>query len=324
MIFSAQFNDVKIDNFFLSQIKNSFGLTLPQWAPKAIYMGIGILLAGLVVYTILKRITRVKHIDEIVQNSRNKVNYSVGSDKELLDFLRRNSVVLDMVVGDIKWYSIAVRAIIVSLKRKTVQCEIIEDFAKDILDPGTPVTCTFRPVTIRGKKISNFRTEFSRFEITTNKYTRFELKRPETFGLAKRRRHPRKKVLDQQFIRTKLWFEQKNQPIDYLEATPNVAVNSYDGRAMEDNDNSVINISRGGIGLSVDSAQLNDYDHTPGTNVVMNIFLYSHKEKEFKAYWYSGVIRGSEETKPGTMRLGIQFRKVAFVDEGNQFHWETL
>lgn len=324
MEFSAQFSDVKIDNYFLSKIKSSFGIASPDWLPYAIYTGLGIFLAAVITYFILKRLNRLKDIEEIVQTSRIKIDYTINSERYLLDFLRRNSVVFDLVVGQVKWYSIAVRGIIISIKRKTIRCEIIEDFAKDVLEPGTPVTCTFKPINVRGKRISSFTTEFSRFEVSTRRYVRFELKNPDNFGLVKRRRHPRKKVLDQQYIRVKLWFENTKKQIDYLEAMPHVAVNSYDARTEAENENTVVNISKGGIALCVESGHLDEYGHNPGTKVVMNIFMYSAREEGFKAYWYSGIIRSSEEIKPGTTRLGIQFNLAAYVDQDNKFHWETL
>ncbi len=111
---------------------------------------------------------------------------------------------------------------------------------------------------------------------------------PVKFSLVKRRRHKRKRVIDQQFIRVKLWLgKPDSDDTTFADRIPDLAVNSYDPRSTGHEDNQVINISNGGIGVGA-SPVLVESKLNIDDDVLISIFMFNFRQKVFKPYWYAG------------------------------------
>jgi hypothetical protein len=61
-----------------------------------------------------------------------------------------------------------------------------------------------------------------------------------------------------------------------------------------------------------------------GSSTVINIFMFSFKEKIFRPYWYAGEVRSMEEANDeGYTRLGVSFTRSGLVNESTgTISWE--
>lgn len=148
---------------------------------------------------------------------------------------------------------------------------------------------------------------------------------PTGYNMTPRRKHARKRVADQQFIRVKLWIANpQTSDIAFEDATPHIGVNSFSNGGPDQSANAVVNISNGGLGLNVVN-QLLPETCAVGAKVAINLFMFNFREKSFKPYWYSAEVRSMEEGRPGFTRMGVEFDGAGEVcDETGKIRWSLF
>jgi len=209
----------------------------------------------------------------------------------------------------------ALRCVLTRAGRKRLRCDIIEKLGKLSAQKGDALLCLHAPIKAAGKQLNAFPCRL--VENSSSKSQHVILSTPTQFHFVKRREHGRKRVVDQQFIRIKLWLAcADSTDISFLDAAPDIGINSYAQDASGHNANSVLNISKGGIGLRVTNSALPTTCSTAST-VVINIFMFSFHEKIFKPYWYEGTIRSMKSDGEGYTRIGISFDRQGIPDEEN-------
>jgi hypothetical protein len=52
----------------------------------------------------------------------------------------------------------------------------------------------------------------------------------------------------------------------------------------------------------------------PGSPVVLKCSLFQFKEKQFKPYWYAGLVRGMNAPDEKTRRISVGFTAVGTLD----------
>jgi hypothetical protein len=190
-------------------------------------------------------------------------------------------------------------------------CELLESAASLELRPGRAVTCLFAPVRQAAHKVNAFETEIvalhSAFEPP-----QIVLRPPQEFKAVPRRRHARKRVSDPGFVHVRLWAaDAETSRLFFPEATPDLWVNAYDGQ--NGGENAVTDISPGGLAMEVRAA-LTPPGLAPGSPVVLKCSLFQFKEKQFKPYWYAGLVRGVSAPGAKTRRIAIGFTAVGVLD----------
>ncbi|MFW5837447.1 MAG: hypothetical protein ACOCVM_05520 [Desulfovibrionaceae bacterium] len=250
---------------------------------------------------------------------------ALPNERDIPGRLQRSHALCDLLMGPAMARALICRCVITKADKKGLECEIVEDFASESLEEGRPVLCTFKPVAAGKTRRNAFETVFQGFSKVKSQLASFRLSFPQAFTSVKRRQHKRMRVKDQQFVRTKLWVARHDaDQTDYTEAAPVLAVNAFDMRAPGQDENAVVNISPGGLGV-VTTAELLDHRLQPGVDVVANIFLFNFREKIFKPYWYAGKLRAMEEQGGGEVRLGLEFQRVGREDpETGRIHWEMV
>jgi hypothetical protein len=250
---------------------------------------------------------------------------ALPSERDIPAHLQRSHALCDLLMGPAVARALICRFVIHKAGKRGLRCEIVEDFASDSLENGRPVVCTFKPVAAGKTRRNAFEAVFDGFDEDKSQIASFTLRHPTAFTNVKRRQHKRKRVLDQQFVRAKLWLARfDDDQTAYLEAAPALAVNAFDMRAPVQEDNAVVNISPGGLGLLA-SADLLDQRFRTGADVVANIFLFNFREKIFKPYWYAGKLRAVEEQSDNSARLGVEFQRVGREDpDTGHIHWEMV
>jgi len=224
--------------------------------------------------------------------------------------LQSKGMVVDVMTGHDN-EEVAVRCVITGVKSRKIRCEIIERMNVLNTRPGDDVVCIFAPVKTNEGRVNSFTATLLESGRTGRKADRIELSAPADYAMIPRRRHPRKRVADQQFIRVKLWMtDHRASDVSFEDATPQIGVNSFSTDTPDHMANGVINISGGGIGLSVLNRLLPE-TCVPGKPVVINLFMFNFREKTFEPYWYGGTVRSMEEGRPGSTRLGIEFTASA-------------
>lgn len=217
----------------------------------------------------------------------------------------------------------AVRCVITRAGRKKIKCDIIERLDIIKAEEGGKITCVFAPLKAGGRKLNAFQATLVQADVSGRKTEQITLSAPLGYTFLKRRKYGRKRVMDQQFIRVKLWVADPGQSdIPFMDAAPDVGVNSYAQDQSGHDANSVINISKGGIALRIRNQVLPPMCSV-GEPVVINIFMFSFKDKAFRPYWYAGEVRSMEEDVEEYTRLGISFTGSGWLDEENgSIHWE--
>jgi len=220
---------------------------------------------------------------------------------------------------------ISVRCVITSAKSGKIQCEIIERLDVIKATEGKEVVCIFAPMKTETGKINSFTAKLVESDKSGRKVDRLVLSSPTTYAMTPRRKHSRKRVADQQFIRVKLWVSSPySSDISFEDAAPQIGVNSFATDGPDQTANAVVNISNGGLGLSIQNRVIPE-TCAVGASVAINLFMFNFKEKSFKPYWYSGQIRTMEEGRPGFTRMGIEFDGSAETsDETGRLRWSKF
>nr|WP_027177639.1 PilZ domain-containing protein [Maridesulfovibrio bastinii] len=248
-----------------------------------------------------------------------------SSSPSVLKKLHKEGAIIDVALPGSPT-AICGRAVITSIKKDRIKMEMLENSGSVILKPELEVLFMFRPENTSTDKINSFTARLLKTEKKNGLCTSFSAEMPEKFSNTPRRQHRRKRVVDQQFIRVKIWAgDIKNSRDDFSDSVPDLAVNSYDPRAGGQEENSIINISNGGIAVSAIN-DLVDERFTTDSDVLLNIFMFNFRQKIFKPYWYAGKIRSLEEKGPDKTRLGIEFTHSGIIqDEDEQLlQWYEL
>jgi len=194
-------------------------------------------------------------------------------------------------------------------------CEIFASIPKLETATGAPVTCFFTPLRSGVGKLNAFETVIASVDASLEP-PRLTLGPPTELLSIPRRRHPRKRVSDQRFVRVRLWLaEPEVSPLFFPDAAPDIRVNAYEGSQGEES--AVTDISAGGLALEVPAGQA-PKGLAIGATVVLKCSLFMFREKQFKPYWYAGVVRGFGEAQgPGgaMRRIAIGFTHVGAADD---------
>ncbi|MDR3640295.1 MAG: hypothetical protein P4L39_03135 [Humidesulfovibrio sp.] len=203
-----------------------------------------------------------------------------------------------------------------SLGPDGLDCELLDAATPGLAAPGARVTCFFAPQRVDGRKVNAFNTVIAAVDAVAEP-PRVLLAAPSEVLAIPRRRHARKRVNDQRFVRVRLWLaEAGTSPIHFADTAPDVWVNAYDGHHGEEN--AVTDISAGGLALEV-RASLVPPGLALGSPVVLKCSLFQFREKQFKPYWYAGLVRGlSAPGGPGgrLRRIAVGFTHVGAPDDG--------
>jgi len=237
--------------------------------------------------------------------------------------LQEKGTVVDILTGQ-NDETVSLRCVFTSIKSNKITCEIIERLEPLKTGKNRQLFCVFAPTKTPKGKVNSFATTLLKLGHSNRTANLMVLSAPTEFTMIPRRKHVRKKVADQQFIRVKLWLE---DPIfsdtSYQDATPHIGVNSFSSDSPEQNGNGVVNISNGGVGLSIVNSLIPE-TCGPDSPVVINLFMFNFREKSFKPYWYAGTIRSLEESRPGFTRMGIEFTSTATPDPSTgRLNWTT-
>jgi len=194
-------------------------------------------------------------------------------------------------------------------------CEIFASIPQLETATGAPVTCFFTPLRSGAGKLNAFETVIASVD-TALEPPRLTLGPPTELLSIPRRRHPRKRVSDQRFVRVRLWLAEPDvSPLFFPDAAPDIRVNAYEGRQGEES--AVTDISAGGLALEVPIGQA-PKGLAKGTVVVLKCSLFMFREKQFKPYWYAGVVRGLGEAQGqggALRRIAIGFTHVGAADD---------
>ena len=238
--------------------------------------------------------------------------------------LQREGAVVDILCSPAD-EDVPIRCVITSVAAGKIKCEIIERFDVLRARDGMEITCVFAPVRTDQGKVNAFHAKLIQSDRSGSRSDRIVLSPPREYTLIPRRKHTRKRVADQQFLRVKLWVTDPHATALSLEdAAPHIGVNSFASGGPDQAGNAVVNISNGGLGLSVMNPVLPE-TCAVGSPVAINLFMFNFKEKTFRPYWYSGLIRSMKEGRPGFTRMGIEFDGSGEVNEmTGDLHWEKF
>jgi len=219
--------------------------------------------------------------------------------------LQRSGAVVDILRSP-NDDAVPVRCVFTAVSSGKIKCEIIERLDVLGVAEGKEVTCVFTPLKSGPTKVNAFQARLVESDRSGSRADRIVLAAPRDYALIPRRRHGRKRVADQQFIRVKLWVADPFMAdLSFEDAAPHIGVNSFGGDPAQ-SANAVINISNGGLGLSVVDRILPE-TCAVGSRVTINLFMFNFREKTFRPYWYSGSVRSMTEGNPGFTRMGIEF-----------------
>lgn len=301
----------------ISWVPESFQAQLKELPPETLYLlltaaGCIALLAALSAFLLLRR------------KKPNTVSVpKSGNDFSM--FFQKAGTVMDLAVtGALE--TVIGRAVVTKVKNDGIKLEIIEDTGVSHLNNSSEITVMFPPERLGESRVNSFRSRILTLNCTDDGCGRMILSPPTEFALVRRRRHKRKKVIDQQFIRVKIWLgDSRINDTSFADAAPDLAVNSYDPRSSGHESNQVINISNGGIGVSVHQ-DLVDKKFSINDEVLINIFMFNFRQKIFKPYWYAGKIRSIEELDGTNYRMGVQFTMNGMVRDENEQHidWTAI
>lgn len=296
------------------QFERLIALLLPDASPDQLRMIGGTLLglsALILLFIGLRLLRRPRH---------NPPSTRTGIPRTL----QHKGAVVDMLAGPDD-ESVAVRCVITAAKSNKIQCEIIERLDVLRTKPGHDLVCVFAPMKTRKGRINSFTATLMESDRAGRGTDRLVLAGPTDYALIPRRKHQRKRVADQQFIRVKLWTASpQDSDLTFEDAAPQIGVNSFATDGPGQGANAVINISDGGLGLSVLN-RLVPETCTVSTPVVINLFMFNFREKTFKPYWYAGEVRTLEDGRPGFTRMGIAFTATARADgDSGRLHWIAL
>ena len=307
----------------ISNVLDTLGQEASQWLqrsfpdlpPQSLHYA-GAALLGLVALTLFLAALR------LFRKPRTRNTTSTRTD--IPRILQRRGMAVDLL-GNPGKETVAARFVVTGVRPGRIKCEIIERLDVIKANKGQDVVCVFAPLKTREGKINTFTAAMIETDRAGRNPDRIILSTPADYTFVSRRKHIRKRVADQQFIRVKLWLASpKTTDVSFQDAMPQIGVNAFTLEGPDQAANGVINISDGGIGLAVLNRLLPE-TCIPGESVVLNLFMFHFGEKTFKPYWYAGTVRSMEEGRPGFTRLGIQFTAVGQTDpEIDHLEWTEL
>lgn len=232
-----------------------------------------------------------------------------ASPADLMADLILRGVALDLLPGN-SGEPLA-RCLPISAGPEGLVCELLDSAASLGLRPGCAVTCFFAPVRKGGRKVNAFETVIKALH-SAPEPPQVVLMAPLEFTSVPRRRHARKRVNDPRFVHVRLWSaDAETSRLFFPEATPDIWINAYDGK--NDGENAVTDISPGGLAMELRAA-LVPPGLEPGSPVVLKCSLFQFKEKQFKPYWYAGLVRGVSAPEEKIRRIAIGFTAVGALD----------
>ncbi|MFH1912670.1 MAG: hypothetical protein ABIK45_00130 [Pseudomonadota bacterium] len=283
---------------------------LPGVTPEAIRLGAGALL-GLAALLLL--LASLRMLAGRKGGKAKRVN--------IARTLQQQGAAIDLLGLD---DTVVVRFVITAAASGKLTCEIIERLDTIKTAVGEDVTCVFAPVKAEGDRINAFTARLLESDRSGRRVDRIVLSAPRGYAMVARRRHSRKRVADQQFIRVKVWMESPYaSDTSFEDAVPHIGVNSLSPEGAEQAANAVLNISNGGLGLSLQNRAIPE-TCAVGAAVTINLFMFNFREKTFKPYWYSGTVRSMETGRPGFTRMGIEFDGMAEPLARGGFRWNRF
>ena len=232
-----------------------------------------------------------------------------ASPQALMAGLIRRAAPLDLLSGSAA--EPLARCLPRSATPEGLVCELLDSAASMELRPGQAVTCVFAPVRQAGRKVNAFETEINAHHSALEP-PQVVLRPPQVLLAVPRRRHARKRVSDPRFVHVRLWAaDAETSRLFFPEATPDIWINAYDGQSG--GENAVTDISPGGLAMEVRAA-LVPPGLEPGSPVVLKCSLFQFKEKQFKPYWYAGLVRGISAPDDKIRRIAIGFTAVGALD----------
>ena len=232
-----------------------------------------------------------------------------ASPQALMAGLIRRGATLDLLPGS-SGEPLA-RCLPKSATPEGLVCELLDSAASMELRPGQSVTCFFAPVRQAGRKVNSFETGIIAHHSALEP-PQVVLRPPQELLAVPRRRHARKRVSDPSFVHVRLWAaDAETSRLFFPEATPDIWINAYDGQSG--GENAVTDISPGGLAMEVRAA-LVPPGLEPGSPVVLKCSLFQFKEKQFKPYWYAGLVRGVSAPDDKIRRIAVGFTAVGALD----------
>ncbi|WP_027721022.1 PilZ domain-containing protein [Maridesulfovibrio zosterae] len=250
---------------------------------------------------------------------------SLKGSQDFSDFFKKSGTIMDISTAE-NHEKLIGRGVVTQTREDRIRLEIIENTGLSSLAPSAKLLCMFPPEMMGQSKVNAFTSTIQTLECNSEGCGRMTISPPQSFSLIKRRRHKRKRVIDQQFIRVKFWLgTPDSDETAFADAVPDLAVNSYDPRSTGHEDNQVINISNGGIGVSAHQGLI-DKKFNINDDILINIFMFNFRQKVFKPYWYAGKIRTIEEMDGTSYRLGVEFTMTGKIrDETEQnIDWSNI
>jgi len=233
----------------------------------------------------------------------------VDSPQDLMAELIRHAAPLDLLPGATG--EPLARCLPKSIGPDGLLCDLLDSAASLELRPGRAVTCFFAPVRRAGAKVNSFQTEVVAVHSSLEP-PQVVLRPPLELQDVPRRRHARKRVSDPRFVHVRLWAEDaETSRLFFPEAAPDIWINAYDGQ--NGGENAVTDISPGGLAMELRAA-LVPPGLEPGSPVVLKCSLFQFKEKQFKPYWYAGLVRGINAPDEKTRRISVGFTAVGALD----------
>ncbi|NDV25704.1 PilZ domain-containing protein [Desulfovibrio sp. JC010] len=248
-----------------------------------------------------------------------KKNNKQQGPTDFVHFFQKSGTIMDIAAA-VEHNDVLGRAVLTAVKPDRIRLEIIEENGIARLSSPAELILMFPPEKSMAGKVNSFRARISSLECDDEGCGRMTLTPPTKFKLVKRRKHKRKRVVDQQFIRVKLWLGRADSSdTSFADRIPDLAVNSYDPRSSGHEENQVINISNGGIGVGA-SPMLVESKFNIDDDVLISIFMFNFRQKVFKPYWYAGKIRSMENMDGQTCRVGVEFTVSGKMRDENEQH----
>ncbi len=255
----------------------------------------------------------------IIRPSSKKQGSEISGKENLISNFKDNGIILDIALPDAH-ENVLARAVITEIKEDRINLEIVDDMGLSEQPENGRILVMFPPEKTTTGTVNSFKVTIATLQGKKEECSRLSTTLPQSFSTVIRRRHKRKKVIDQQFIRVKIWLGKPDtDDASFADSIPDLAVNSYDPRSGGHEDNEVINISNGGLAVSTPLI-LSENKFDTGTDVLINIFMFNFRQKIFKPYWYAGKIRTVENINRVSCRLGVGFTMSGTIrDENEQF-----
>lgn len=253
-----------------------------------------------------------------------KKKKKAGSPSNVLEVLRSRAEPVELCVRRNGSVEALGSCVVERVDGKGVLCRFSGGFDPDVFHEGRKVAMVFTTRSLKDRKVNALPSSVLKFTLEGGS-PGVLLATPAAPIYLRRRQHQRKRVIDQQFVRVRLWqVDAQTTDIDLHSARPTLSVNAFDHGSGPDAADRVINISSGGMALRIASGKADDM--SDGTRVTLNVALFSFREKTFKDHWYSGTVRNTGQMDDGALRLGISFDRYGLPGEtdAQPFTWHPL